>query len=450
MSKVIKVKKGLDIKLKGKAEQIITQANESATFAIKPTDFPGLTAKLSVKVGDKVKTGSPLFFDKYRPEVKFTSPVTGEVTSINRGERRKLLEIVITADSQEEFVEFSSGNISSLKREDIIATLLESGLWPFVKQRPYAVIANPADTPKAVFVSAFDSAPLAPDYAFIVNEDKDSFQQGIDVLAKLTQGSVHLNTSAEQLANNPFSSIKNVEITSFDGPHPAGNVGVQINKISPINKGEVIWTVNPQDVIAIGKLFATGKLNTSKIVALAGSEASKPMYYKTKLGAQISSITQGNVNEGNVRYISGNALTGTTVAPKGYLGFYDSSISVIEEGNEMEFMGWASPGFGKFSLSRSFFSWLSPKKEYKIDTNYHGGERAFVFTGEYERVLPMDIYPMQLLKAILAEDIDLMEQLGIYEVAEEDFALCEFICPSKQEIQSIIRQGIDMMIKEFS
>lgn len=451
MSKVIKIKKGLDIKLQGAAEKILQQAPMPESFAIKPPDFTGLTPKLAVKLNDKVKAGTCLFFDKYIPEVKFSSPVSGEVIAINRGERRKLLEVVVKPDTTQEFESFKQADPKSLSKEEVKQTILDSGLWPFVKQRPYAIVANPSDEPKAIYVSGFDSAPLAPDFAFIATGQEKELQAGIDALNKLSSKEVYFNLKDEDRANNPLETITNVQVTKFGGPHPAGNVGVQINKIDPINKGDIVWTVNLQDVITIGRLFLEGKYNASKIVALAGPLVDKPLYYKTMYGAKIESIVNGTIKKDtSYRIISGNPLTGLKVSEQDYLGHYDSVISVLEEGFEPEFMGWGTPGFDKFSMSRAFFSWLSPKKEYNINTNTKGGERAFVVTGQYDQVMPMDILPVQLLKAIIVEDIDLMEQLGIYEVAEEDFALCEFVCTSKIEAQSIIRQGLDMIRKEFS
>lgn len=450
MSDVYKIKKGLNINLKGKAEKVVVKTEASATYALKPTDFIGIVPKLSVKVDEEVKAGSPIFHDKYHPEVVFTSPVSGKVTAINRGERRSLLEIVITPDNQIQYEDFGKANPSSLSREEIIEKLLKSGLWPSIKQRPYAIIANPQNTPKAIFISAFDSAPLAPDYDFIVQGHEAEFQAGINVLSKLTTGKVHLNINADEPASAVFTKAQGVQLNQFSGPHPAGNVGIQIHHIDPINKGETVWCVNPQDVILIGRLFEKGIYDATVVVALAGSEVKAPKYFKVIKGCSISKMVTNNTETGDLRYISGNVLTGSKIEADGYLGYYDYSVTVIPEGKYHEFLGWALPGLGKHSASRSFFSWLCSKHEYRLDTNYHGGHRAFVMTGEYAKVFPMDIYPVQLLKAILAGDIDLMEKLGIYEVAEEDFALCEYICTSKTEVQEIVRTGLNMMIKEMN
>ncbi|HYX05324.1 MAG TPA: Na(+)-translocating NADH-quinone reductase subunit A [Bacteroidales bacterium] len=450
MSNVIKIRKGLDIKLKGKAEKIFSKAGMSARYALKPTDFQGLTPKLKVNIDDKVKAGTPLFFDKYNPDVLFTSPVSGTVVEINRGERRRIEEVVVQADPEIEYEDFGKADVQELSRDNITAKLLQSGLWPFIRQRPYSIIANPKDEPRAIFISAFDTAPLAPDYDFIVKDQEKEFQAGINVLSKLTSGKIHLNVNADYPPSPVFSKAQGVQINQFTGPHPAGNVGIQIHHIDPIIKGSLVWYVNPQDVITIGRLFLNGIYDASKIIALTGSEVIKPKYYKLIAGSSIESIVKDNVQPGNLRHISGNVLTGTKILPSGYLGFYDSHVTVIPEGNHFEFIGWAKPGFNKFSMSRSFFSWLMPNREYKLDTNMNGGKRAYVMTGEYNKVLPMNIFPVQLIKSILVDDIDMMEKLGIYEVSEEDFALCEFVCTSKTEVQSIIRKGLDLMHKEMS
>ncbi|PKP11557.1 MAG: NADH:ubiquinone reductase (Na(+)-transporting) subunit A [Bacteroidetes bacterium HGW-Bacteroidetes-4] len=448
----IKTRKGLNIPLKGKAEKILIQSKlNNSLVALKPTDFPSFTPKAALKEGDKVQAGSVLFFNKYKPEVKLTSPVSGTLKRIVRGERRKILEFVIEPDGNQDYVSFNPGNLAELSREQVINLLLESGVWPFIRQRPFDVIANPQDQPKAVFISGFDSSPLAPDYDFIMNDQETDFQKGIDVLSKLTNGKIHLTVNGAYPVSKVYSSVKGVELNSIAGPHPAGNVGVQMHHIDPINKGEVVWHVNPQDVLIIGRLFTKGVFDASKIIALTGSEVEKPRYYKTVLGTSIDSFVNGNVSkEGNLRYISGNVLTGTRIVNDGYLGFYHNQITVIPEGDDYEFFGWALPGFKKFSTSRTFFSWLMPGKEYRMNANLHGGKRPFVFTNEYEKVLPMDILPVYLLKAIMVEDIDQMEALGIYEVGEEDFALCEFNCTSKIPVQQTLRKGFDLMIRETS
>lgn len=447
----IKIRKGLNIPLKGKAEKILNQSqHEGGLFALKPTDFPSVTPKAVIKPGEKVKAGEAVFFDKKRPEVKFTAPVSGTLKSINRGERRKILEFVIEPDSVQEYAKFETGDLSGHSREKVVELLLESGTWPFIRQRPFEVIANPEDKPKAIFISGFDSSPLAPDYDFIMNGHEDEFQKGIDVLKKLTDGKIHLTVNGKYPTNKVFTAAKGIELNTITGPHPAGNVGIQIHHINPLNKGELAWHINPQDLLIIGRLFNNGVYNPTKTIALTGSEVKKPRYFKTILGTSIAQMVKDNVTDVNLRYISGNVLTGTKILSDGFVGFYHNQVTVIPEGDYYEFVGWALPGFKKYSASRAFFSKLMPKKEYRLDSNIHGGERAFIFSEEYEKVLPMDILPVHLLKSIMIEDIDQMEQLGIYEVAEEDFALCEFVCTSKIPVQETLREGINIMIRETS
>jgi len=449
MSKVIKLKKGLDIQIKGEPANNLEHISKPETFAIKPADFQGLVPKLTVAVGDKVKAGTPLFFDKYQPEIQYVSPVSGEVSAINRGERRRILEVIVKTDSANLSEDFLQENPQNLTSDLIKTELLKSGIWPAIKSRPFGIVAHPADQPKAIFISCFDSSPLAPDYDFVFKDEAIAWQTGIDALSKLTKGKINLGLSVNK-ENKIFSQTKGVEITTFSGPHPAGNVGIQIHAVSPINKGEVVWTLMPQDVIMIGRLFLTGKYDSSRIIALSGSEVKEPRYYQFWQGGSLSGLLKERITKKNVRIISGNVLTGTAVTTDGFLGFYDTMVSVIPDGNYYEMFGWALPGFGKYSPSHTFFSWLGSKqKKYILDSNTHGEERAFVLSDEYEKVLPMDILPVYLLKAILANDIDAMEQLGIYEVIEEDFALCEYVCTSKIMVQSVLRKGINNMIKEL-
>lgn len=451
MPKVFKIRKGLNIPLKGEAEKVFTRAEMAEYYAVKPIDFPGLTPKLCVAEGDKVKVGTPLFFDKYRPNVLFTSPASGEVHLIRRGERRKILEVVIKSEKPQLFEEFGRANPKDLSREEVIEKMLKAGLWPTIRQRPYSIVANPEDKPKAIFISGFDSAPLAPDLDFAVKDEEEAFQVGIDALNRLVEGNVNLSLNADYPPSNVYSRAKGVNLNYFSGPHPAGNVGIQIHHISPINKNEKVWVVNPLDVIIIGRLFLRGIYDATKVIALAGSEVEKPRYFILKTGASIANIVDNNISKKpeELRFISGNVLTGSKISHDGFIGFYDNMVSVIPEGNYYEFLGWAQPGFTKYSFSSSFLSSLLPKRKYALDTNTHGGERAYVVSGQYEKVLPMDIYPVHLIKAILAKDIDKMENLGIYEVAEEDFALCEYVCTSKTDVQEILREGIDIMIKEL-
>lgn len=451
MSKTVKLKRGLDIKLVGKAEKKITDCPQPDTFAIRPSDFLGLKrAKSLVNEGDIVKAGTPLFYDKKNEKIKFAAPVSGEVVEVKRGEKRKLLQIKILADKKIDYLEFpkySASQIEALSKEAILETLTNNGLWPNFIQRPFAVIADPNDTPKHIFISAFDTSPLAPDYSFIFKGEEAYFLTGLNILKKLTPGIVHLNIKEDAEAPAVVAQATGIQVNKFSGPHPAGNVGIQIHHISPINKGDIIWTLNPYGVIQIGKLFTDGRYDASKIIALAGSEVKDPSYYRTYIGANIKNIVANNIKSNNVRYISGNVLTGEKIDADGYLGFYHNMITVIPEGNYSEFLGWLTPDPKKYSFHKAFglLSFLSPNKEYALDTNLHGEERPFVQTGAMEKVLPMDIYPVLLLKAILSNDYDSMEALGIYEVAEEDFALCEFIDVSKNDIQAMIREGIDMI-----
>ena len=450
MSKIITLRKGLDSNLAGKPRESLAEAPLAAEYALSPLDFEGVTPKLLVKVGDKVKAGTPLFFNKYNERVLFTSPVSGTVAAINRGEKRKVLTVTVTPDAEQSYEEFGKPDLKKASREELVELLLRSGLWPMIVQRPYGIIADPTTTPKAIFVSAFDSAPLAPDYNFVLKQEQRNLQAGLDLLRRLTPGKVHLSMRAK--CEGQMSSLQSVEQHTFAGKHPVGNVGVQIHHIDPINKGDLVWTVNIQDLAIIGRLVNEGRVDMHRIIAVDGSEIEKPGYVRVIAGARVDSFVKGNVKaqkEGNrIRFISGNVLTGTKTALDGFLGYYANQLTAIPEGDKYELLGWAMPRLNKFSVSRAYFSWLCPKKEYDLDTNLNGGERPFVVTGLYERYLPMDIYPMYLLKACLAGDIDKMENLGIYEVVEEDFALCEFVDPSKIEIQQIIRDGINLMIKE--
>ena len=459
MIKHIQLNKGLDIPVKGAAELRIEKNIVSEVVSVKPVNFKNLTPKLLVREGDAVKAGSILFIDKYRPEIGFASPVSGTVEQVVRGEKRKLLEIRVKADQTTDYIKFNTPDVVKASAEEIKKVLLESGLWAAMKQRPYGIVANPADEPRAIFVSAFDSAPLAPDYNFTLKDEAANLQVAVDVLNKLTKGGVYVGVNAKTSATSPFNHLKNVKLYGFSGAHPAGNVGVQINNIAPINKGEVVWTIDPMFMAAIGKLFTKGIYDVTRTIAVAGNRVEKPCYVTCVPGTQIKDldflVSKKEVEifdqECGCRYISGNVLTGSNVGAEGSLDFYSNMVSVISEGNYYEMFGWVKPmRFGKFSFSKSYFSWLTPKKQYKVDTNLNGGERAFVVSDVYGKVLPMDIYPVYLLKAILADDIDKMEQLGIYEVIEEDLELCEYVCPSKINIQDIVSKGIATMIKEMA
>lgn len=451
MGKFIRLKKGFNINLAGKAAPKVVDAGAAETYVIKPTDFHGMyMPKVLVKEGDTVKAGTPLFFDKKHENIVHASPVSGEVVEIKRGEKRKLLEIKILGDSKmefESFRKFSVSEVANLSAKDAKEAILKSGVWPNIVQRPYGIIADPAVTPKAIHISAFDSHPLAPDYSILFKGQDHFFQVGVDILKKFTSGPVHVNVHTTSEISTVFSQVKGVEVNKFSGPHPAGCVGVQIHHIDPINKGDVVWTVNPAGVIQIGKLFLNGTYDTSKIVAVVGSEVKTPQYYKTYVGSSIKKLIENNLANNHVRIISGNVLTGTSIAADGHLGFFDHQLSVIPEGDYYELLGWITPGSKKVSFQRALgiFSFLTPNKEFKLDTNTHGELRAFVQTGVFEKVTPMDILPEHLLKAILAQDIDEMEGLGIFEVIEEDLALCEFVDVSKNNVQEILREGIDLV-----
>ena len=448
MSKSVRLSRGLNINLLGDADKVYASVKNHEIYALKPTDFHGLTPKLTVKVGDSVLAGSIIFFDKYNEKIKFCSPVSGTIKDIVRGDKRRILEVIIKSNSEVKYVSHSLVNPKDLLREQIIDHMLQNGVWPFIRQKPYDIIANPSDMPKSIFISAFKSGPLAIDNDFALYGMDELFQKGLDIISKLTNGKTHLNLDGNTNSSKVFSDAKGVELNSFSGPHPAGNVGIQIHHLDPINKGDVVWYLEPQDIIVIARLFTEGKYDVSRIISLCGSEVSKPRYYRTISGSCVANLISDNVKRENNRIICGDVLSGKKIDKNGYLGFYDTQLTVIKEGNEQEFLGWALPGINKFSMSKSYFSWLFPTRKYNIDTNMRGEERAYVVTGQYEKVLPMDIFPQQLVKAIMIEDIDLMEKLGLYEVGPEDFALCEFVCTSKIEVQSLIRHGLDILRKE--
>ncbi|MBO5796242.1 MAG: Na(+)-translocating NADH-quinone reductase subunit A [Bacteroides sp.] len=449
MANVIKLRKGLDINLKGIAAKELVSVKEPGIYSLVPDDFTGVKPKVVVKEGENVLAGGPLFVDKNHPEVKFVSPVSGVVTSVERGERRKVLNIIVKADEKQQYVEFGKMNLAELNAEQVKEALMNAGLFAFFRQRPFDVVPDPTDAPQAIFVSAFDSAPLAPDFELVLKGEEANFQTGLNALAKMAK--TYLSISVKQ-KSEALTQAKNVILTAFDGPHPAGNVGVQINHLAPIAKGNVVWTIGAEAVIFIGRLVNTGRVDLTRTVAVTGSEVLKPAYCKLKVGAQLTEVFKGNVTtDKDLRYISGNPLTGKKVAADGYLGAFHSQLTVIPEGDEThEMLGWIMPRFKEYSTSRSYFSWLLGKKQYKIDARVKGGERHMIMSGEYDAVFPMDIYPEYLVKAIIAGDIDRMEALGIYEVAPEDFALCEFVCSSKVEVQRIVRAGLDMLRAELA
>ena len=448
MSKDIRIKKGLDIKLVGEAEKTTENAIVSNFYYIRPEDFHSIIPKLVAKEGTRVKAGETLFYNKDIEAMKFVSPVSGEVTEVQRGPRRRIDAIKITADKEQTYLDHGKLDASA-DADKIKARLLESGCWAFIKQRPYDVVANPEHSPKAIFISGYASAPLAADLDYTLTGKEAELQAAVTALSKLTDGQVHVSVGNN---NSPLASLNDVTVHKVSGPHPSGNVGTLINKVDPVNKGEVVWTVNAQDLVIIGELLLTGKFNAERIVALAGSSVKKPRYFRTKIGSEVATMVYDNGvdKDGNDRIISGNVLTGKKVAPDGALDYYSNVITVIPEGDDYEFFGWNKPVFNKISTSRALtFSWLNPKKKYDLNTNTNGEHRAFVVTGSYEEVFPLDIYPMQILKACMYSDLDEMEALGMYEVAPEDFALTEFICVSKQPHQKIIREGLDLMLKEI-
>ncbi|MDC6361246.1 MULTISPECIES: Na(+)-translocating NADH-quinone reductase subunit A [Flavobacteriaceae] len=449
MSKDIRIKKGLNINLVGAAEQTTSKAVLSNVYALNLDDFHGITPKMLVKQGEEVKAGEPLFYNKNKEEMHFVSPVSGELVEIVRGARRRILTLKILADKNQEYVQNKVPDMDTADALAIKSFLLQCGGWPFIKQRPFDVIADPDVTPKAIFVSGYTTAPLAADVNYVLKGKEQELQMAITALGKLTPGKIHVTIGKS--GRSPFADLNGIELHEISGPHPAGLVGTQINRIDPVNKGEVVWTISPQDLVMLGELLLTGKFNAERTIALAGSIIKSPKYYTTKIGAEISTFLYASgVNEDRFRLINGDVLTGRKTNTEGYLGFYNNTVTAIPEGDDYEFFGWNKPVFNKISTTRALtFSWLQPKKKYDLNTNTNGEHRAFVVTGQYEEVFPLDIYPMQLLKACMVKDLDEMEQLGLYEVAPEDFALTEFICISKQPHQQIIREGLDLLQKEL-
>jgi len=451
-----KLRRGFDLKIAGRPEKKLTELPAPLTVAIKPGDFRGIKPRLVVSEGDQVVIGSPLFLSKENEKIVFVAPVSGRVSAINRGERRRLLEIVIENDQKNtplQQIALSRDEILSKSREELQDMLLAGGLWPYLRQRPFSKIANPTDTPRDIFISAMDTAPLAADPDFLLAGDEKAFQLGLGILKKFTMGKVHLSVNGASTNLAPaFKNAQGIEKHSFTGPHPAGNVGVHIHHIQPLGHGQVVWYISPEGVAQIGKFFSTGYLNNSRIIAVAGSAVNNRQYYKTVLGAPVSQlIKESNLLADEVRVINGNVLTGEKTSLAGYTGFYNTLVSVIPEAShERSLFGWFGPGLNKASVSRTFLSrWIGGRrKEYEISTLMNGGHRAFVATGDYEKVLPMDILPVFLAKSILSEDVKEMEHLGILEVDEEDMALCSFVCLSKTDFGAIIRQGLDLLEKE--
>lgn len=447
MANRINIKKGLQIPLLGAAEEVIRGTVKSEFVRICPEDFHGITPKLAVRVDDAVKAGTPLFYEKNHPEMFFASPVSGIVTAIDRGEKRRILRIVVKADHAGQYEDFGVKQVASLSGEEVKKSILDAGIWFLIKQRPYDVVASPVKVPRDIFVTGFDTAPLAPSTDFLLNDREADLQTGLDALAKLTTGKVYLSVSTKTTLKG-LCEAKNVVITEFNGPHPAGNVGVQINHIKPVNRGETVWTLNAPDVAIIGRLFNKGITDLTRTVALTGSEVKETGYYNMVIGTELKHIFAQNVTEGvSLRYISGNPLTGRKIDENGELRAYDSQVTVIPEGDDIhEAFGWASFSPKRYSAGATY---LSFHKKFRLDARLMGGPRAIIVSNEYDKVFPMDIYPEQLIKAIIAFNIDRMEQLGIYEVAPEDFALCEFVDTSKLELQRIVRVGLDLLRKEM-
>ena len=448
MSVGIRIRRGATIQLKGESEKILSDASPSKTFALKPDNFFGIVPRLMVKEGDKIAKGAPVFHSKKDPRILFVSPVSGTVKEVIRGAKRKILKIVIE-EQEGDVITHKIPASKSLNRENITEILLKSGAWPFIKERPYGITANPDVTPKAIYISTYASAPLDVDFQFLLKNNKEDFQKGIDILNAMVDNPVVLSIDAT--FSGFFENIKGADLLRINGPHPAGNVSVQIHKHMPINMGEKVWEVRPEDVVNIGKLFENGQFSAQRTLAVAGESVLQPQYIKTKIGALISSVTDitGFDKSQHNRFINGDVLSGKIVAADGHLDFHNNLRTIIPEGNHYRMFGWLPFMDNKIpSLSKTSLSWLFGNKGYSVDTNMNGEERAFVVTGEMEKVFPMDIYPMQLLKACMAGDIEKMEALGIYEVIPEDFGLIDYTNTSKIEAQEIIREGIELMIKE--
>ena len=446
MANVIKLRSGLDINLKGKAKETKTALPLSEEYALVPDGFVGIIPKVEVRIGDVVQAGDALFVNKKFPEVKFASPVSGTVVAVERGERRKVLCVKVKADAQQKYRDFGKKDVKSLDADGVKQALLEAGVFGFINQLPYAVSTNPQTQPKAIFVSALRDMPLAGDFEFELKGNERDFQTGLTALSKIAKTYLGIG---EKQSSSILTSAQNVEVNIFNGPCPAGNVSVQVNHLSPVNKGEVVWTVDPSAVIFFGRLFNTGVVNLTRTIAGAGSEIKEPSYLDVLVGTPLVDIIKGKLKDTeHIRVINGNPLTGKIGGL--YLLPHSSEITVIPEGDNVdEMLGWIRPRPKDFSVSHSYLSWLfGKKKEYDIDARVKGGERHLIMSGEYDKVLPMDIYGEYLIKSIIAGDIDKQEQLGIYEVAPEDFALAEFVDSSKLELQRIVREGLNILRKE--
>ncbi len=446
---VICIRKGRDLRLKGPAAKKVEETVIPSRAAICPSDFRGFRPRLLVKSDDTVKVGTPLLEDKTHPEIKIVSPASGRVAAVNRGEKRALLSVVIDTDgSQQEmpFRSFTKEQINSLPGKDIISHLLEGGVWPCIRQRPFSNIANPSDTPKSIFINGMNTEPLALDVDVILNNREKDFQTGIDIIARLTKGAVHLCCDA-QASSAALTQAKNVNIHRFSGPHPAGNVGTHIHHIDPIQKGDIVWYIRAEDVLRIAELFLKGVFSPERYVAVTGEGAGKRVYKKTIIGASLSHLLEDSSID-DMRYISGSVLTGRDVSAHGFLCFYDSQITILPRGGKRQFLGWLRPGFDKYTFSRTYASVLKNGGEVSIDTDKNGSDRAMVLNHLYDDYNTLDVLTYFLLKSILGKDIDEAERLGILECDEEDFALCTFACPSKTNVGGIIRQGLDMIETE--
>ncbi|MBZ9627402.1 Na(+)-translocating NADH-quinone reductase subunit A [Psychroflexus sp. CAK57W] len=441
----IKIKKGLTLKLKGEAENSIEQAQKSKTVALRPSNFHSLVPKMVVKEGAKLKAGDEVFFSKYSDKTKIVSPVSGTLKEIKRGAKRKILDVIIEADDEVNYKDFGAMDPFKSDSSEVKDRIFSTGLGIFLNQRPYNIPANAEVTPKAIYISAYDTAPLSASFEVILKDKVEFFQNGINALTKLTGGKVYLGVDKQSASF--LKDIENVELITISGPHPAGNVGTLIHETEPMNRGEHVWTINPEDVAIIGEQFKTGKFNAERTVVVTGTAAKHRKYFKTIIGAEVSSILKDH--EDNSRIISGNVLTGEKIEEEGYINFFANTLTVIPEGNEYRMFGWLPFKDNDIhSASKTSLSWLFPNKKYEVNTNLNGEERALVVTGEMEEVMPLNILPMQLLKACMAGDIEKMENLGIYEVVPEDFALVEYTNTSKIEAQEIIRNGLDIMITE--
>ncbi len=448
MNNVFKLRQGLDIHLAGEAQGGKKTLPLSREYALCPAGFVGLAPKVVVREGDVVKVGDPLFVDKRNEDVRCVTPISGLVKTIVRGDRRRLLRVVVTADKEQQKVNFGKRNVANLTRKDVLALLVESGLMAYITQLPYAVVANPADMPKAIFISGLRDMPLECSFDVEVKGEEQIFQTGLTALSRIAK--TYLGVGYHQISP-ALLYAKDAEVSIFEGKCPAGNVGVQVNHISPVNKGEVVWTIDPTVVLFIGRLINTGEIDLTRTIAIGGSEVKDPCFVDVLVGTPIADILaeQIETSEG-VRIINGNPLTGTLSSMDDFLHAHTSAVCVIPEGNHAdEMLGWIMPRMKDYSSSRSYFSWLLPKERaYRLDARIKGGERHMIMSGEYDRVLPMDIYGEYLIKAIISGNIDRQEALGIYEVAPEDFAVAEFVCSSKMELQKIVRQGLDILRKE--